>query len=419
VKIKQVRSGFDEFLHEQVTYGRRVVQRNGYLDERTGGPRLDILIPKIERLEPTSVNHGDEAFLDILAVSGRAAIANEVTGNIEAALGWYKVGQYRWRSGYRFEGDSLENDAPLTVRDDAARFQLPAAVSSDRVGDVTRAKTLYTWASENRKLTDDEINHYLSSKQESVVWQRLPYRAYAFACMDRWEEALQTCQKCTEVVSLDPDTDIDGTNEEHLKILVMVEALCRFRLSPDAETRGAVIRSLHPQFASSTSHVDHLDTLFYLYNLRARHPDLANPDPDELPPAARARQGYEACISWMAHGGLQLDGTIHSLEVIDQHLAEVWNAMDHGQHKMVLFLVGSYVGEVIREELAGGEWNFTEEDMLAWTLDWEMGEAELQVHPYLHIRQMVDAESTKPLVQLWQEAEMTYIELGLATGYSD
>lgn len=419
MKNKKLRSKFSEFTKKQVAHGEGVLQRHGWLDEPSRGPRLDILIAKIEQLGPSSANHADEAVLDVLAVSEQAATANEAAGNIAVALSWYTLGQFRWRGGYRYPGDSLDNDVPLTVRDDSARLQLPAAVCSERVGDLERARKLYTWALENRKLSNDEIGYYLSSKQESVVWQRLPYWAYALAALDRCEEALQTCEKCSDVVAQDPDAHIDDSGEPPLKILTLVEAVCRYRLSPSIETRSLAIHSLHPQFAASLSHVGHLDTLFYLYNIRARHPDLANPDPDELPPAERARQGYEACTSWMAHGGLQLDGSVESLKLLDQHLVDVWEAMDLSQHKMVLFLIGSYVGEVIREELAGGQWNFSEENMLAWTLDWEMGEAEMHLHPYLHVRQLVDGETKMPFFQLWQEAEATYIELGLSARHAD
>jgi len=72
----------------------------------------------------------------------------------------------------------------------------------------------------------------------------------------------------------------------------------------------------------------HLSSLFSLFNLRARYPELANHPGTEQPLTERARKASEICIQWMAHGGVQLDGTVESLRVLDEQISRVWTTLN-------------------------------------------------------------------------------------------
>jgi hypothetical protein len=122
----------------------------------------------------------------------------------------------------------------------------------------------------------------------------------------------------------------------------------------------------------------------------------------------------------MAFAGITLDGTPESLKLLDEQIRSIFQAAsDEQEKKTFLFFLGSYFGEVAREELAGGQWNFSEENMLAWTLDWDMGGIELHLWAFQHVYKYAIAQSGKPLFQLWQETEQAYIEYGQAMKHTD
>lgn len=400
------RAKFEEFVREDLTSFIQYLLENGLFD-----PQREIVdFIRVAELAQSPRNQWPAYLIVAFKNSASAAAGLEYLAQAQRSLQYYQLGTYLWpHPSSTYPGQESAHD--LGTRDSLRLNQLPAAVCNDRIGNGERARQLYEWAAMNSLLSDGELKAY---GVDQVVWERLPWACYAFACLDRWDRALEVAEYNQKIIMQDRRAQTTESYQSPLKIHSVLLTLCRYKADSSAENRRAAIAALSPQSVASRAHPERLHALFYLYNLRARHPDLANPDPGELPPAERARQGYEACISWMAHGGLQLDGSVDSLRLLDQHLINVWEAMDPSQHRIVLFLVGSYVGEVIREKLAGGRWNYTEENMLAWTLDWEMGETEMHIHPYLHARQMVHGEAKKPFFQLWQEAETTYINLGLA-----
>ena len=68
----------------------------------------------------------------------------------------------------------------------------------------------------------------------------------------------------------------------------------------------------------------------------------------------------------------------------------------------------------MRHALAGGKWNFTADAMLSWTVDWLLGEVELQLWPFQRVHEYATGKTDESLMDLWEETEQAYIEFGLA-----
>lgn len=381
--------------------------QGGLIDPETGGPNIDLIRPLLGSQEEAPPNEIDGALIS----SHWVATALEALGSLGEAMTWYHLGQYKWRAGKQFS--TVREALPDFGRREAAHGnQLQAAVCAARVGQIERARELYAWAAENYMLTQEEINYFAKTRQYQPIWEWLPFRAYALACLERWEEALAVAEECQRFVEKDRRARTTGSYQSPLKILAVVLALARYKVHPSEETRRQAQEMLQPQAVASRSHGDHLDALFYLYNLRARYPELAHPQPEELPFSERVRQGADACREWMAQGGIILNGTPQGLKLLDEHLRTIYRTLDSEEkRKQALFLWGSYFGEVVRRELAGGQWNMRGDNMLKCSLDWDMGEVELHLWPFNRVKEYVTGENEKGLYALWQEAEQAYIEM--------
>ena len=218
-----------------------------------------------------------------LAYVHRAAAGLEYLGK-DSALQLYSFGTFGWPHAWPDYPDR-KGELGIASRDSLLQNQLPAAVCNDRVGRTVRARQLYEWAAEHSKITVDEVHEiYLNAKDYSELWERLPWRAYCFARLGRWEEAFEVAQEASEFVRQDRNAKKEAYNYA-LKILEVLLALCRYKLEPSDETRQRAMEVLDPQFVASRSHPDHLLGLFYLYNLRARHPELVS---EQQPPRKAA-----------------------------------------------------------------------------------------------------------------------------------
>jgi hypothetical protein len=205
-----------------------------------------------------------------------------------------------------------------------------------------------------------------------------------------------------------------------LLILPTVLALINFELDPSPEHKAEAQRLIDLDAVASRIHVDHLIGLFYLFNLRAKYPELTSPSDEELPPPARAKQAAEACKQWIATAGIQLDDSVESLKTLDKHLKKIYKKIRADeQKKLVLFMLGSYFGEVVKAELAGGKWNFSADNMLSWTLDWQLGDVELQLWPFQRVHEYATGKTRENLNKLWEQTEEAYLEFGLAANYGE
>jgi tetratricopeptide (TPR) repeat protein len=299
-------------------------------------------------------------------------------------------------------------------------LQMYAAICADRVGDAEDAQQIFSLAVESKSLSDDERKEFEETRQPYNVWEWAIERAYALFCLKDFNSALAVGEEAVQWIDKDSSANLNSSTEMPLLILPTVLALINYELDPSTEKRTEVIRLLDRDAVATRSHADYIQALFYLFNLRAKYPELASPDDEDLPPAARAQQAAEACRLWAAKAGIQLDGKPESLMVLDKHLTEIYrNINDAEQQKLVLFMLGSYFGEVVKNELAGGKWNFSEEMMLAWTIDWDMGDVELHLWPFQRVHEYGTSKIKENLTDLWSETEQAYLDFGLAALYSE
>lgn len=412
--MEGLRSKFHDFLTQAIETPTDYLRRNVWLDAAGLGPDLEVIRPL---LGPQEQPLPDDLHF-VLANAYRVGAAFEGLGRMDRALAWYRLGQYMWRGQRQFQMD-LDKDPPqIMVREAAGRNQLPAAVCADRVGETTRAHQLYEWAAYNNTLTPEEVRYHTTEGVLMPLWEFHSPRAYALACLERWEEARQVAEHLHHHVSQDPDTRKESY-QAPLRILPVVLALARYKTEPTEEHRRKAHQMLQLQAVATRSHTDHLLALFYLFNLRARHPDLAAPQSGDALSPEGARQTAELCLKWLARQGFLLDRTPESLKLLDPLMRPSYEAApDEEARNGMVALWGSYLGEVLREELAGGQWDF-ESESPGPALVWDMGVGGLRVLPYKHVLQFLMGKTSQSLYELWQETERSYVEMGLAARYAD
>jgi len=404
------KSTFHSFLEEVVQDSQSFLKDENWLDPATGGPAVELIEPLIEPFLGNDKGAPPKNLWKAINLGSRTGPAFETLGNIQAALDCYRLGQYQYRENTPLYPSAMREDVVhLMMRDDAARQQLWTAVCADRIGNQERAQQLYTWAAENRTLTEEDFQEFLNG-QPSGIWQRLPFKAYALACLEHWEEALIVAKRCQEVVNVDADAQTTESYQPPLQVLKMVLALASYKLGPTPELLKKAKEALDPQVVASRVQPSHLYSLYYLYNLRQRHPEIINSEQTKLTSAELAQQGAQACVEWMAEGGVTLDFTPESLALLDTTIHDIYATFKEESQKVrAIMLWGSYLGEVTRRELAGGQWRFTEE---FWdsSLYWDMGEIDFNMWIFRYLHQYLHGEIHKTLFQAWQETEQAYQE---------
>jgi hypothetical protein len=401
-------STFQSSLEKIVQDSQTFLKEENWLDPATGGPAVELIEPLIEPFRGNDKGILPRNLQKAIDLGSSTGPAFETLGNIQAALDCYRLGQYQYRENTPLYPSAMrEETVRLMSRDDAATQQLWTAVCADRIGSQERAHQLYIWVAENRTLTEDEFKYFLDG-QPSVIWERLPFKAYALACLGKWKEALAVADRCQEVVDSDADAQTSQSYRNPLQVLRMVQALTNYKLGPTPELLQKAREALDPQAVASRVHPSHLYSLYYLNNLRSRHPEIIDSAQNKLTSAERGRQGAQACVEWMAEGGEKLDFTPESLALLDKTIHEIFATLkDQSQKVRAIMLWGSYLGEVTRRELAGGQWRFTEE---FWdsSLYWDMGEIDFNMWIFRYLHQYLHGEIQKTLFQAWQETEQDY-----------
>ena len=404
----ELRSRFDQFLIEMMASIEGYARKRG-LPVPSENPEA---LSEITRLLNSPASERDSTGLSyVLDMCPRLATIYEYFGDLTGAMAYYQLATQLWPYPWpKHPTNRDEND--ISLRDALSLLQLPAAVSCDRIGMTDRARQLYEWAAEHFRLTDEELAFH---GVDQVVWERLPWRAYALACLERWDEARAVAELSDEVAHKERRAQTTESYQSPLKILPVVLALTRFKTEPSEGNRRQAVRMLRPQAVASRAHESHLHGLFYLYNLRARHPDLAAPQQGDTLSPEGPRQTAELCQKWLARQGFLLDRTPDSLKVLDPLMRPSYEAApDEEARNGMVALWGSYLGEILREELAGGQWDF-EPESPGPALVWDMGVGELRVLPYKHILQILTGKTSQSLYELWQETEQSYVDMGLAT----
>jgi hypothetical protein len=413
------RSSFQHELDEIIQKGTLHLKHSDLFDAVTLGPDVEKLIEEVKPYLGDHRNPPPSLISTTIAMGIRMGPANEALGKLPAALAWYRVGRYRWRGGEQFT-DRDEGFPDFGYRMTAGMQQMDAAICADRVGETDTAKQIFIRAVKNRSLSEGEKRGFDETKQFCAVWEWAIERAYVLLCLGEFQLTLEAGEEALRWIDKDRRAKLESATEMPLLILPTVLALARYELEPSAENRSEAIRRLDLDAVTTRIHVDHLLALFYLFNLRAKYPLLAQPADEELPPAARAQQAAEACRRWMAKAGIQLDGSVESLRALDDTLRQIYPTItDEEQRKLVLFILGSYFGDVVRAELAGGQWNISAAPMLSWTVDWELGEVELHLWPFQRVHEYATGKTDENLFDLWIETEQAYIEFGLAARMKD
>jgi hypothetical protein len=413
------RSAFHSYLKKIISEGKDLLINNNW---ELPGSALPDVEQILEILQPNLGKQEDPLPKNAQAVTLRGpniGTAYEATGDLPQALAWHRLGRYIWRGGEQFK-NTPEGFPHFASRMTVGMLQMDAAICADRAGDSTTAQQLFSWAVKNRSFKESELREFGETKQYSAVWKWTIQRAYAQLCLGEYHLAQEAAEEALDWINKDRKATLGSATEMPLLILPTILALIQYKLDPSPENKAEAVRLLDLDAVASRIHVDHLIGLFYLFNLRAKYPELAAPGDEEIPPAARAKQAAEACMQWMATTGMQLDDSVESLKTLDKHLKKIYKKIKGDeQRKMVLFMLGSYFGEVVKAELAGGKWNFSADNMLSWTLDWQLGDVELQLWPFQRVHEYATGKTKENLTKLWEQTEGAYLDFGLAANYQE
>jgi len=417
--MKTLRSGFQDHVKRRITEGQQYLEENHYAIPGTDIPDVKKIEPLLHSYLGSQESPPPKHIKSAAALGPTLGTAYEILGQHEIATAWYQLGQYTWRGGKQFDSVYKE-PADYGSRMTAGRLQLNSAICADRVGSIDRARFLFTWAVENRSFTEKELQGFEETKQPWLVWEWAIQRAYALICLGEIQLAYDTGNETLQWIKKDNRAKLGSATEMPLLIFPTILALINYELDPSPENRTEAIQLLDLDSVATRFHPDQFRGLFYLFNLRAKYPELAAPADEDLPPSVRAQQAAEACRRWTAKADLQLNNSVESLKILDKYLKKFYSEIkDKEQRKFVLFMLGSYFGEVVRAELAGGKWNFSAEVMLSWTIDWDIGEVELHLWPFQRVHEYATSKTNETLTDLWNETEQAYLDFGLAALYSE
>jgi hypothetical protein len=245
MSLAATRSKFDTFVAELADQKLAMLRESGFFDPPSEGPDVRLVEDAIHPYLGEQEASVPQALQSILNVAPDAATAAEYMGKTLLARKWYSVGQYLWRGQAQFR-QVLGTTPDLGFRDAAGGQQLRAAICADRTGNRDRAAQLYEWASANYHLNDEDRAFYKDTKQLQVIWERMPYRAYALGCLDHWEEALAVAEECQRWVEEDRRAETSESYRAPLKILRVVRALAHHKVNPSDENRKQAAQMLAP-----------------------------------------------------------------------------------------------------------------------------------------------------------------------------
>lgn len=417
--MKTLRSGFHDHVKRRITEGQQYLKANKYAIHGTDIPDVKKIEPLLQGYLGSQESPPPQHIKSAAALGPNMGTAYEALDQLDIATAWYQLGQYTWRGGKQFDS-VVQEPADYGSRMTAGRLQLKSAICAERVGSIDRASDLFTWAVENKSFTEKELQGFEETKQPWLVWEWAIQRSYALLCLGEFQLAHRAAKEALHWIKKDSRAKLGSATEMPLLIFASILALINYELDPSPENRTEAIRLLDLDAVATRFHPDQFRGLFYLFNLRAKYPELAAPADEDLPPSVRAQQAAEACRRWIAKSRIQLDNSVDSLKVLDKYLKEIYREItDEEQRKLSLFMLGSYFGEVVRAELAGGKWNFSTEEMLAWTIDWDIGEVELHLWPYQRVHEYATSKTNESLTDLWEQTEQAYLDFGLAALYSE
>lgn len=253
---------FDKFVQEWIDKNNSFLVKHGWLDPNTGGPIVAAIAPSLAAGSWPYPDGVEEALTRCFL----SAPAHEYQGNLVAASAWYELGQYDWTKDnppIKTSGGIPE----LAFREARAIHQLPAAICADRVGNTQRAKELYTWAAANFILPDEELQGWARTHQLQMIWELLPMRAYALACLEDWTEAKQAAEVAQFWVKKDRGAE---HSREQIQLLPILLALSRWKLEPSIQNQQEAQKRLGLKAITARDFADRLHCYFYLFNLRAR-----------------------------------------------------------------------------------------------------------------------------------------------------
>jgi hypothetical protein len=222
-----------------------------------------------------------------VSAASHFATINEYLGQTEKAKQYLWLGSHEWNYrdiDYPYEtGDrhilKMKNLTDRMIRaDDLVLQQLPAAICCERVGNRERANQLFGWVAQLRGTSDEEYEEFITSfaelKSYYEVWGRRTERAFALASLGRWGEALAEAKGAQRWVEKGPRPIGNHSWRDYFWLLRALEPLIEYRLDPSEKNKAAAREGLRPSILKSEDHDRTLFLLFYLFNLRAKFPEL-------------------------------------------------------------------------------------------------------------------------------------------------
>jgi hypothetical protein len=223
----------------------------------------------------------------VVAAASHFATIHEYLGGLDKVRQYLWLGSHEWNYGEIDYPDAtgcgsvlkMTNIADRVIcADDLVLQQLPAAVCSDRIGEGAKASRLYGWVAQLRDMPDRGYELFLGSflgrGSYCEAWGRKTERAYALACLGRWDEALAEARSAKKWVEKDRKSNGDHAWKNHLRLLQALSPLIAYKLNPTGENKQAAREELKPRIPASGDYARTIFLLFYLSNLKTKFPEL-------------------------------------------------------------------------------------------------------------------------------------------------
>lgn len=246
IEIKKGTKVYEQ-LEIDITRGDKALDETNFRDLKTGGPDYE----RIEELvKPYIGEHFAKIPDDLRKVisNGRSSgIAHKVLENEELASAWFSVGQYGWRAKEHFPDYANINPLEITygARYAPANAQVASAQCAIMINDIPKAIDLFTWASNNLQLRQEEYQEFLDTKQYQAIWQETGFRLYAMIFLEAWEDILAVGPEAQMLVEKDRKRGGPMHFREPQLLLDIAVALARYFTGKSEETKSAAMRAIN------------------------------------------------------------------------------------------------------------------------------------------------------------------------------
>jgi hypothetical protein len=261
-------------LDEWISRSLQILVDNDFLEPIYNGP-------KVEEIESIADDYDHEIHdeklpktIDTLrtrALGTGAAL--EALGDLDSAILWYRIGQYRWREG----ADSHSDNKPILPwpnRESPAIWQENVGLCCALTGNNPHATRLFTWAAQNRSMTDEEIEEAENARFYQDIWQDLGFQIFSLTWLGDWPEILRLSKIGMRVVEKTQRAGYPKDFRGPQLLIKIGHTIATYYTSPNAASKEAAKNSITLKKVPDRDPLTRFSMLPYFFALIRKYPQL-------------------------------------------------------------------------------------------------------------------------------------------------